>query len=42
MGNGQRKFDLYLGVNYWTTVDIFSQRAAFTFEMIVESPANYF
>jgi hypothetical protein len=31
MGNGQPKFDLYLGVNYWTTVDIFSQHAAFTF-----------
>ena len=35
-------FDLYLGVNYWTTVDILGgEGAAFTFEIIVESPANY-
>ncbi|XP_066334298.1 putative leucine-rich repeat receptor-like serine/threonine-protein kinase At2g19230 [Miscanthus floridulus] len=42
MRDGLVTFDLYLGVNYWTTVDILGRRgAAFTFEIIVESPANY-
>jgi hypothetical protein len=42
MRNGELRFDLYLGVHYWTTVDfVLNQRAALTFEIIVESPANY-
>lgn len=34
-------FDLYLGVNYWTTVNIINSSTAYIFEMIAVSPANY-
>jgi hypothetical protein len=34
-------FDLYLGVNYWTTVTIVDSRAAYVFEIIAVSPANF-
>lgn len=35
------KFDLYLGVNYWTTVSIINSSTAYLFEMIAVSPVNY-
>ncbi|KAF0896626.1 hypothetical protein E2562_026741 [Oryza meyeriana var. granulata] len=34
-------FDLYLGVNYWTTVNIVNASTAYVFEIIAVSPANY-
>uniref|UniRef100_A0A0A9D934 Malectin-like domain-containing protein n=1 Tax=Arundo donax TaxID=35708 RepID=A0A0A9D934_ARUDO len=34
-------FDLYLGVNFWTTVSIINGSTACIFEMIAVSPANY-
>ncbi|CAL4986885.1 unnamed protein product [Urochloa decumbens] len=34
-------FDLYLGVNYWTTVRIVNSSTAYIFETITVSPANY-
>ncbi|KAL6654413.1 hypothetical protein ACP70R_007878 [Stipagrostis hirtigluma subsp. patula] len=34
-------FDLYLGVNYWTTVSVINASTAYIFEMIAVSPANY-
>lgn len=34
-------FDLYLGVNYWTTVSIINSSTAYIFEIVAVSPANY-
>lgn len=34
-------FDLYLGVNYWTTVSIVNSSTPYVFETIAVSPANY-
>uniref|UniRef100_A0A0D9XVM1 non-specific serine/threonine protein kinase n=1 Tax=Leersia perrieri TaxID=77586 RepID=A0A0D9XVM1_9ORYZ len=34
-------FDLYLGVNYWTTVRIVNASTAYVFEIIAVSPADY-
>ncbi|KAL6653521.1 hypothetical protein ACP70R_008445 [Stipagrostis hirtigluma subsp. patula] len=34
-------FDLYLGVNYWTTVSVINASTAYIFEMIAVSPSNY-
>lgn len=34
-------FDLYFGVNYWTTVTIVNASTAYLFEMIAVSRANY-
>jgi hypothetical protein len=34
-------FDLYLGVNYWTTVTIANSRRAYVFEIIAVSPADF-
>ncbi|KAJ1277258.1 hypothetical protein BS78_05G281300 [Paspalum vaginatum] len=34
-------FDLYIGVNYWTTVSIVNSSTAYIFEIIAVSPANY-
>ncbi|XP_024310895.1 probable LRR receptor-like serine/threonine-protein kinase At4g29180 isoform X3 [Brachypodium distachyon] len=34
-------FDLYFGVNYWTTVTIVSSSTAYLFEIIAVSPADF-
>ncbi|KAM0857575.1 hypothetical protein ACQ4PT_048381 [Festuca glaucescens] len=34
-------FDLYFGVNYWTTVTIVNSSTAYLFEIIVVSPADF-
>jgi len=34
-------FDLYIGVNYWTTVRVVNSSTAYIFEAITVSPANY-
>lgn len=34
-------FDLYFGVNYWTTVTIVSSSTAYVFEIIAVSPADF-